>query len=554
MENIKFSDLSLSEEILRGIEKMGFEDMTKVQSEAIIPVLSGKDVIVQAPTGTGKTCAFGIPLIEKTDSDSKALEAIILCPTRELVIQTCDELTKVARYKKGINIVSVYGGQPIETQITALRKKPQIVVATPGRLIDHLKRKTVKIKDLKVLVLDEADEMLNMGFREDLDVILETAPVSRQTVLFSATMPQEIIDIADKYQRENPVHIKVTGEELTVDTVKQYYLEVKLPNRVEAIGRLIDANKYKLCMVFCNTKKKVDEICALLRQNKYPADALHGDMKQMQRDRVMQRFKKGLTGILVATDVAARGIDVDDVDAVFNYEIPEDFEYYVHRIGRTGRAKKEGVSYTFVSGREVKKLKELTKYTKSEITLATPPSLKEVKAVNLEGVMEDVEAILKDRNYSDYREFLEKYTLSSEKDIFDVAASLLKLANEGKDYGKKDDISDKKHNDENKVRMFVNLGKMDKMGTNNMIDLLKSGGVEFDKIGKIDIMEKFSFIDVEKETCDLIMETLNGTFYKKRKITFEVSNKKKSDDKSKSKPRAKGNSGSKSNAKPKRKR
>ncbi len=539
MDNKKFTDFNLSEEILKGVERMGFNDLTPVQAETFTPFLEGKDIIVQAPTGTGKTCAFGIPMIEKINTDSKTLDAIVLCPTRELVIQTSEELAKASKFKKGINIVAIYGGQPIEKQIFALKKKPQIIVATPGRLIDHLKRKTVKIKDLKILVLDEADEMLNMGFREDLDVILETAPSDRQTVLFSATMPQEIIDIANKYQKENPYHIKVTKDELTVNTVKQYYLEVKIPNRLETIERLIDANKYKLCMIFCNTKKKVDEISAELRQHKYPADALHGDMKQMQRDRVMSRFKNGITGILVATDVAARGIDVDDVDAVFNYEIPEDFEYYVHRIGRTGRAKKEGVSYTFVSGREVKKLKELMKYTKGTITLTTPPSLKEVKAVNLECIMEDAECILKDNNFKDYRDYIEKYTFANNTDIFDLSATFLKMLNEGK---KSDNFQEKKansHNDENKVRLFVNLGKMDKMGINNMIDHLKSGGVLFEQIGKIDIMPKFSFIDVEKEAAHIIMETLNGSYYKKRKIMFEVSNKKeqKKEQKAKTKKR-----------------
>ncbi len=540
MDNKKFTDFYFSEEILKGVERMGFSDLTPVQAETFTPFLKGKDVIVQAPTGTGKTCAFGIPMIEKINSDSKSVDAIVLCPTRELVIQTCEELTKVSKFKKGINIVAIYGGQPIDKQIFALKKKPQIIVATPGRLIDHLKRKTVKIKDLKILVLDEADEMLNMGFKEDLDVILETVPTDRQTVLFSATMPEEIINIANKYQKENPCHIKVTKDELTVNTVKQYYLEVKLPNRIETIERLIDANKYKLCMIFCNTKKKVDEISAELRQHKYPADALHGDMKQMQRDRVMSRFKKGITGILVATDVAARGIDVDDVDAVFNYEIPEDFEYYVHRIGRTGRANKEGISYTFVSGREVKKLKELMKYTKGTISLITPPSLKEVKAVNLECIMEDAKCILGDNNFKDYREYLEKYTLANNVDIFDLSATLLKMLNEGKKSDMSNEKKEKNHNDENKVRLFVNLGKMDKMGTNNMIDLLKSGGVLFEQIGKIEIMPKFSFVDVEEEAVNIIMETLNGSFYKKRKIMFEVSNKKDKKKEQKTKTRKKG--------------
>lgn len=534
MENIFFNTLNLSDEILSGIERMGFSEPTKVQSEAIGPVLEGTDVIVQAPTGTGKTCAFGIPILEKTDGESKNVEVIVLCPTRELVMQTTEELSNVAKYKKGIKVVSVYGGQPIDKQIMALKRKPQIVVATPGRLMDHLRRKTVKMKDLKVLVLDEADEMLNMGFREDLDVILETAPEDRQTVMFSATMPKEIKDIANKYQKKDCVHIKVTKDELTVSTVKQYYLEVKHANRVDAIARLIDANKYSLCMVFCNTKKKVDEICSELRQRKYPADSLHGDMKQEQRDRVMSRFKKGITGILVATDVAARGIDVDDVDAVFNLELPEDFEYYVHRIGRTGRANKEGTSYTFVSGREVKKLKELMKYTNSDISLITLPSLKEVKKANLECITEDVLKILNDNDYSDYKEYISKFTQDMEINPENIAAALLKMINEGKNPEKEE-----KSAGGDTVRMFLNLGKLDKMGTTNMLELLLSCHIPKSAIGKIDIMEKFSFIEILEEYKDTVFDTLNGSYYKKRKITAEIANKKADKSKSKSKPERK---------------
>ncbi len=521
MENF-FETLNLSEDIINGINKMGFTEPTPVQKEAIMPVLSGDDVIVQAPTGTGKTCAFGIPVLEKTEGEGRNVEVIVLCPTRELVIQTTEELSNVAKFKRGIKIVPVYGGQPIDKQIAALKRKPQIVVATPGRLMDHLRRKTVKMKDLKILVLDEADEMLNMGFREDLDVILETAPENRQTVMFSATMPKEIIEIANKYQRPDVNHIKVTKEELTVSTVKQYYLQVKQANRTEAVARLIDANKFKLCMVFCNTKKKVDEICAELRQRRYPADSLHGDMKQEQRDRVMNRFKKGITGILVATDVAARGIDVDDVDAVFNYELPDDFEYYVHRIGRTGRANREGNSYTFVSGREVKKLKELMRYTKGEITLITPPSLKEVKKANLEGVSEDILNIIKDNDYADYEEYLKKLSLDNEIPMEAIAAALLKMQNEGKNSGE-DNIEEKKKSD--MTRMFLNLGKLDKMGTNNMLELILSCQIPKSAIGKIDIMEKFSFIEVEESYKDVVLETLNGSYYKKRKISVETANK-----------------------------
>lgn len=532
MGNLVFNELEISEVVKKGIAKMGFTEATPIQSEAIIPVLNGEDIIAQAPTGTGKTCAFGIPAIENTDPESTTQDVVVLCPTRELVMQTAKELEEVARYKKGIKIVPVYGGQPIDQQIVLLKRKPQIIVATPGRLMDHLRRKTIRLKNLKMLVLDEADEMLNMGFREDLDVILETAPKERQTILFSATMPDEIIKIADKYQKENVIKIRTTKEELAVSTVSQYYCEVKLPNRVEAIARLIDANNYKLCMVFCNTKKKVDEISYELRLRKYSADALHGDMKQMQRDRVMQRFKKGITRILVATDVAARGIDVSGIDAVFNYEIPEDNEYYVHRIGRTGRANETGIAYTFVSGREVRKLRELARYIKSDIKLIMPPSLSEVKAVNLEKISQDVFSVIEDGNIEFYIDYIKRELKSKDVSPTDYAAGILKLINEGVNQEENDILMTPEKKD--MQRVFVNLGKLDKMGTRNMIELLKSAGVPADNIGKLDIMEKFSFVEIAKENARETLETLNGTFYKKRKIVLEFANDKKKDKKTKS--------------------
>lgn len=338
MEDTIFKDLNISEEILKAVIDMGFEELTPIQSLAIPHILEGKDVLGQAQTGTGKTCAFGIPAIEMVDAGSEEVQVLIICPTRELAIQISEELKHVSKYKSNIGILPIYGGQPIDRQIYALKKRPQIIIGTPGRIMDHLRRKTLKLAGLKMVILNEADEMLNMGFREDIDTILEKVPEEKQIVLFSATMPKEILELTKKYQKE-PVYVKATHKELTVPSIEQYYLEVSEASKLEVLSRLIDANNINLALVFCNTKKRVDEVASSLQTRGYSAEALHGDMRQEQRDRVMNKFRKGKIDILVATDVAARGIDVDDVDAVFNYDLPNDEEYY--------DGKKEGLSLLF---------------------------------------------------------------------------------------------------------------------------------------------------------------------------------------------------------------
>ena len=341
METIRFDELELSPQILKGIKEMGFEEATPIQSQAIPVVMSGVDVIGQAQTGTGKTAAFGIPALQKVDATSKKTQIIVLSPTRELAIQVAEEFHKLSKYTHGIKILPVYGGQDISRQIRSLKDGAQIIIGTPGRVMDHLRRKTIRCEGVHTIILDEADEMLNMGFREDIETILEYIPQERQTVLFSATMPKPIMDITRKYQHD-AVTIKVVKKELTVPNIEQYYYDVKRKDKTEVLTRLLDYYDPKLSLVFCNTKRMVDELAQELSSRGYFAEGLHGDMKQVQRDRVMKNFRGGKTDILIATDVAARGIDVDDVEAVFNYDIPQDDEYYVHRIGRTGRA------FTFV--------------------------------------------------------------------------------------------------------------------------------------------------------------------------------------------------------------
>ena len=322
---MKFDELELQSSLLRAVTEMGFEEMTPIQAQAIPVVLSGQDIIGQAQTGTGKTAAFGLPILQNIDPKKKSLQAVILCPTRELAIQVSEEMHKFAKFLHGIKIVPIYGGQEIVRQIKALKAGTQIVIGTPGRVMDHMRRKTVKFDDVKIVALDEADEMLNMGFREDIETILRDVPGERQTLLFSATMPQPIMEIARMYQH-NAVHIRVVKKELTVPKIEQYYYEVRPKAKLDALTRLLDMYAPKLSLIFCNTKRQVDELVTALQARGYFAEGLHGDLKQQQRDRVMNSFRGGKTDILVATDVAARGIDVDDVEAVFNYDVPQDDE------------------------------------------------------------------------------------------------------------------------------------------------------------------------------------------------------------------------------------
>uniref|UniRef100_UPI004047E24D DEAD/DEAH box helicase n=3 Tax=Algoriphagus sp. TaxID=1872435 RepID=UPI004047E24D len=395
MENtIKFSDLGISEEILRAVEEMGYTQPSPIQIQAIPFVLQGRDVIGQAQTGTGKTAAFAIPIIDLVDPDFIKPQAIILCPTRELAVQVEGEIQKLAKYHKKISSVAIYGGESIDKQIRVLKKGVQIVVGTPGRVQDHINRGTLKLQDAGIIVLDEADEMLDMGFRDDIEAIIQEMPAERQTIFFSATMAKPILDLTRKYQKD-PEIIKVAKNELTVSKIDQVFYEVKQSLKMELMVRLMNLNNYALSVVFCNTKRMTDEVTESLGARGILAEALHGDLSQAQRDKVMGKFRKGLCTVLVATDVAARGIDVDNVEAVFNFDIPLDEEYYVHRIGRTGRAGKSGTAITFITGRrEMMKLRDLERYTKASINKMTPPSVAELVELKKTQLIKDVYRVL----------------------------------------------------------------------------------------------------------------------------------------------------------------
>ncbi len=359
---------------------MGFVDASPIQSEAIPHILEGRDVIGQAQTGTGKTAAFGIPALELVDVADKSTQILVLCPTRELAVQVSDEFKRLAKYKKGIHVTPIYGGDPIEKQISALKRGVHIVIGTPGRVMDHMERRTLNLQNVKMIVLDEADEMLDMGFREDIEEILQEMPEERQTIFFSATMSKPILNMTKKYQND-PVLVKVVKSELTASSIEQLYYVVKEKGKVEVMTRLIDMYNLQLMLVFCNTKKRVDELVEELQVRGYQAEGIHGDMRQQQRNNVMAKFRAGVITILVATDVAARGIDVENVDAVFNFELPLDEEYYVHRIGRTGRAGKAGKAFSFVVGRELNRLREVERYTKVKIERGVIPSYEDIIGV-----------------------------------------------------------------------------------------------------------------------------------------------------------------------------
>ena len=401
MEPVRFEDLGVDERILRAVTEMGFEEATPIQAKAIPEVMTGQDIIGQAQTGTGKTASFGIPMLQKVDPKNKHVQAIVLCPTRELAIQSADEIRKLAKFMHGIKVLPIYGGQDIVKQIRSLKTGVQVLIGTPGRVMDHMRRHTIKLDDLKIVVLDEADEMLNMGFREDIETILSQTPEERQTLLFSATMPQPIMEIARTYQKNAKI-VKVVKRELTVANIEQYYYEVRPKNKEEVLSRLLDIYNPALSVVFCNTKRQVDELVEGLKGRGYFAEGLHGDMKQQQRDRVMNGFRNGRTEILVATDVAARGIDVDDVDAVFNYDLPQDDEYYVHRIGRTGRAGKNGKAFTFITGREFYKLKDIQRYCRTKIIAKQVPSLNDVANVKADKIFEKVAGMIDEDNLKPY--------------------------------------------------------------------------------------------------------------------------------------------------------
>lgn len=522
MNTIRFDELDLNPQILRGIADMGFEEATPIQSQAIPVVLSGVDVIGQAQTGTGKTAAFGIPILQKVDPSLRKTQVLILSPTRELAIQVADEIRKLAKYMHGVKVLPVYGGQDISRQIKALKGGVQIIIGTPGRLLDHLRRKTIRPDFVHTIVLDEADEMLNMGFREDIETILGQLPEERQTMLFSATMPKPILEIAKRYLHE-PEIVKVIQKELTVPKIEQYYYEVNPRKKNEVLSRLLDMYDPSLSLVFCNTKRKVDELVADLKGRGYFAEGLHGDMKQSQRDRVMNGFRNGRTDILVATDVAARGIDVDDVEAVFNYDVPQDDEYYVHRIGRTGRAGREGRAFTLVVGKEIYKLKDIQRYCKTKIRRQPIPSVNDVAAIKVEKLLEQAGELIATDGLGRMMDLLEEYLDGSDYSATEMAAALLsmQLGETSTQTLPKEEFGDTGA-EPGMVRMFMNIGKKDRVRIGDILGAVAGeSGMEGALVGTIDMYDNFSFVEVPQEYAAAVLEAMNHSKIKGRRVNME---------------------------------
>ena len=530
MTTLKFSELNLSKEIIKAVEDLGFEEATPIQSLAIPKMMEGIDIIGQAQTGTGKTAAFGIPVLEKIDVKNKAVQTIILCPTRELAIQVAEELKLFSKYKKEINIVPVYGGQPIQRQIVALHKGAQIVIGTPGRVIDHLERKTLKLDVASTVVLDEADEMLDMGFRDDIELILKSMPEERQTVFFSATMPKEFLFLTKKYQH-HPQTIKIISEKLTVPLTEQYYFDIREHQKLEALTRCLDMYAPKLSIVFCNTKRRVDEVTSSLQARGYAADALHGDMNQAQRDRVMTKFRNGTIELLIATDVAARGIDVDDIDMVFNYDVPKDDEDYVHRIGRTGRAGKTGKAYSFVSGKDIYKLRDIQRYTKANIKRVQVPSLADVENTKATVILDKIKEVLKEKDLEKYTRMAESL-IADENTSLDVAAALLKMMFASEKKEQKADVfanasssrySDTGARNSSMARLFINIGKKDNVRAGDFVGAIAGeAGISGDSVGNIKILDAFSFVEVPRDMADNVINALHSSNIKGKRVSVEL--------------------------------
>ena len=461
------------------------------------------------------------------DPSERELQAVILCPTRELAIQVAEELKKLSTYLKRVNVLPIYGGQPIERQIKALRKGVQIIIGTPGRVMDHMRRGTLEMGNVKVLVLDEADEMLDMGFREDIEFVLDYIPDQRQILLFSATMSPDILYITRRYQ-DDPEFLKVVPKELTVPETEQVYFEVKEKMKLDVLSRLLDINDFKLSLVFCNTKRRVDKLVSHLQIRGYAADGLHGDMSQRQRDSVMSKFRSGNIEILVATDVAARGIDVENVEAVFNYDVPNDDEYYVHRIGRTGRAGKTGIAFTFVSGKEVYQLRDIMRYTKTKIEQQQIPSVSDVQEIKTSNFLERIKRIINNEKLDKEVHMVEKM-MEEDYSSVETAAALLRIVME-----KSGNTATTQNAAEfgdtgagvGQVRFFINIGRKDKAKARDIIKAIADKtGLSSSSIGKIDVFDKFSFVEVPENSANDVISSMRGARIKGRSVNMEPANK-----------------------------
>ncbi|WP_138431622.1 DEAD/DEAH box helicase [Fodinibius saliphilus] len=520
MTDSNFSDLNLAQPILKGLESMGFESPTPVQEKCIPALLEGKDVVGQAQTGTGKTAAFGIPVVQQTDVDIAKVQTIIMCPTRELAIQVTGELIKIGKHLGGLNVIPIYGGQSISRQIKALKRGAHIVVGTPGRTIDHLRRGTMKLNNLKRVVFDEADEMLNMGFRDDMEQILSYADGPVQTIMFSATMSKGIKKIMKRYMN-NPQTIAIERKKMTAPNIEQYKVEVRDSVRTEAICRFLDINGFALALVFCNTKRKTEKVTRELQSRGYSSDFINGDLNQNQRDRVMAKFRSGAIDVLVGTDVAARGLDIDDIEAVFNYDIPQDPEYYVHRIGRTGRAGRSGMAITFTTRNKRKQLRAIEKQIKTQLNPLEMPTPADVRISKLDGLMEEMVEVLEKGDLRDYIEQIESF-VDDRFTTIEIAAALLKM-NSGKKESQDASQQAKQYNDSDMIKVYFNVGKKNNVYPGDLVGAIAGeSGIPGKVIGNIDIFPKHSFVDVPGKYVNQVISGMDHNRVKGKKVHVKV--------------------------------
>ena len=528
---MQFNEMNLSAELLEAVERIGFSEMTEIQEKAIPPLLEGRDVIGKSNTGTGKTAAFSLPIIEKiTEETRHYVNALILCPTRELAMQACEEIGKFSKFKKCVKPVAVYGGASMERQIYALKNGANIVIGTPGRVLDHIRRRTLKLHNLSTIVLDEADEMLNMGFREDIEAVLAEIPEERQTVLFSATMPAPILQITKQYQTD-PVMVQIQSAAKTVDSIEQFYVSVPMGRKTDALHLLLTDKKPASTMIFCNTKKMVDELTEALIARGFPAIGLHGDMKQAQRTQVMNSVKSGRSTILIATDVAARGIDVKGIDMVFNYDLPQDHEYYIHRIGRTGRAGKTGTAYSIVSGRKQEyELRDISRYTKAQITEAAVPTASVIKENAIASLKEEIMDSCAMEISEDARK-LAQSLMETGISAEDILSAILnkRVADTMKTLPLFDiprPISRKKNGKQetrNTVRVHINIGRKERIAPNFILGaLVDATGLPGSDFGKIDIYDKFTTVEVPKDEADFILEFMQQEKINGYKVSVKI--------------------------------
>ncbi len=518
-----FGQLALSKKTMAAISDMGFEEPTPIQAQAIPLIMEGFDVIGQAQTGTGKTAAFGIPITEKVNPSLLKVQALILTPTRELAIQVAEEVGKIGSHKK-IRVLPIYGGQPIDRQLRSLRMGIHVVIGTPGRILDHLQRKTLNLENVQIAVLDEADEMLDMGFIEDIESILEKTPKERQSLLFSATIPLPIQRLAERYLKQ-PKLITFSKETLTVPLTQQYYYEIGQGSKSDALCRILDYENYDSVIVFCRTKRGVDELVASLQTRGYFAEGLHGDLSQVQRDKTMRKFRLGETELLVATDVAARGLDIERVSHVINFDIPQDPESYVHRIGRTGRAGREGKALTLIFPSEYRQLRLIEKLIKVRIEKAVPPSFQDVLQQQMETIKVTLRNIINENKLDTYQNIA--LELMKEFDPVDVTSAAIKYAfvqkgielNEN-DFSSSFGNTGAKHG---MVRLFVTIGRQQNIRPQDLIkSITEETGVSSNAIGDINIYDKFTFVEVPEDAAPRVINILDRSMFKGKRIAVQL--------------------------------